>query len=210
MLPEDFIKILVAIAVGGAIGLEREFRDKAAGFRTLIFICVGATLFTIFSVKLAASDQDATRIASNIVSGVGFLGAGVILRESGRVIGMTTAAAIWLVAALGMGIGAGDFVLVAAVTGIAVVVLLLFPVLESWVDNFGEERNYTVVCAVGSDCLPQLERTFREQGLRVLRQDRAKHGTRMSSRWKVRGPVKAHDRLVHLCMLDPAIDEFRF
>ena len=84
MLSEDFLKILLAIGVGGAVGLEREYRDKAAGFRTLIFICVGATLFAMLSSKLAA-DRDPTRIAANIVSGVGFLGAGVILRDGGRV-----------------------------------------------------------------------------------------------------------------------------
>ena len=87
--PEDLLKILLAVVVGGAIGIEREFRDKAAGFRTLIFICLGATLFTMFSLNLAG-DKDPTRIASAIVSGVGFLGAGVILREGGRVIGLTT------------------------------------------------------------------------------------------------------------------------
>ena len=98
MLSEDIFKILLAIGIGGAIGLEREYRDKAAGFRTLIFICVGATLFAMLSSKLAG-DRDPTRIAANIVSGVGFLGAGVILRDGGRVVGLTTAATIWLVAA---------------------------------------------------------------------------------------------------------------
>ncbi|HQN43268.1 MAG TPA: MgtC/SapB family protein, partial [Anaerolineaceae bacterium] len=93
--PEDLLKIVLAVLVGGLIGIEREYRDKAAGFRTLIFICVGAALFTILSVRLAG-DKDPTRIAASIVTGVGFLGAGVILRDGGRVIGLTTAAAIWL------------------------------------------------------------------------------------------------------------------
>ena len=74
----DMLKIVLAVFFGGLIGLEREFRDKAAGFRTLIFICLGATLFTILSSQLAG-DKDPTRIAASIVSGVGFLGAGVIL-----------------------------------------------------------------------------------------------------------------------------------
>jgi len=75
MILEDVIKLLLAILIGGLIGAEREFRDKAAGFRTIIFICVGATLFTLFSLKLGG-DEDPVRIAANIVSGVGFLGAG--------------------------------------------------------------------------------------------------------------------------------------
>lgn len=140
LLPEDLLKILLAIAVGGVIGLEREFRDKAAGFRTLIFICVGSTLFTVFSSKLAGVN-DPTRIASGIVTGVGFLGAGVIMREGGRVIGLTTAAIIWLVAALGMGIGGGDYGLAIAVAGITVVVLLGFPLLERVVNVIRDERN---------------------------------------------------------------------
>ena len=103
---EDVIKIVLAVSAGGLIGIEREFRDKAAGFRTLIFICAGACLFTILSFRLAAN-SDSTRIAANIVTGVGFLGAGVILRDGGRVIGLTTAAMVWLTAAIGMGIGGG-------------------------------------------------------------------------------------------------------
>src|SRR5215470_1956057 len=127
-LPDDLVKVLLAVGVGGVIGLEREFRAKAAGIRTLIFICVGATLFTLLSAKLAGGN-DPTRISANIVSGVGFLGAGVILRDRGRVIGLTTAATIWLVAALGMGLGSGQYALVLSVTVIMLLVLWGFPVL---------------------------------------------------------------------------------
>jgi len=135
MNPDDLVKILLAIAVGGAIGVEREYRDKAAGFRTLIFICLGATLFTMFSVTLGAGDGDASRVASNIVTGIGFLGAGAIIQDRGRVHGMTTAATIWLVAALGIGIGVGQYVLVLCVTALTLVVLFLFPPIERWIDR---------------------------------------------------------------------------
>jgi len=80
---EDILKLVLAIVVGGLIGAEREFRDRAAGFRTIILICTGAALFTIFSVKLGGPD-DPVRVAANIVTGVGFLGAGVLLRDGGR------------------------------------------------------------------------------------------------------------------------------
>ena len=134
-MEQDLLKVLLAIAVGGAIGVEREFRDKAAGFRTLIFICLGSTLFTMFALGLGADGGDPARIASNLAVGVGFLGAGAILRRGGHVLGLTTAATIWLVAALGVGIGAGRYALVAAVTAIALVVLLLFPPVERWIDR---------------------------------------------------------------------------
>lgn len=135
MSADDVVKILMAIAVGGAIGLEREYRDKAAGFRTLIFICLGSTLFTIFSMDLGVGDGDPSRVASNIVTGVGFLGAGAIIQDRGRVLGMTTAATIWLVSALGIGIGVGEYALVGTVTALTLVVLFLFPPIERWVDG---------------------------------------------------------------------------
>ena len=92
-ITNEMLKLGLAVLIGGVIGAEREFRDKAAGFRTIIFITIGATLFTIFS-SILAGDKDPTRIAANIVTGIGFLGAGAIIREGGRVAGLTTAATI--------------------------------------------------------------------------------------------------------------------
>ena len=90
---EDVVKLLLAMFIGGLIGAEREFRDKAAGFRTIIFITVGSTLFTILSPELGG-DREPSRIAASIVTGVGFLGAGAILQGKERVIGLTTASTI--------------------------------------------------------------------------------------------------------------------
>src|SRR5574339_1054536 len=115
ILIENLIKLGMAIVVGGIVGAEREFRDKAAGFRTIILITVGSALFTIFSASLDPGFTR-TRIAANIVTGIGFLGAGAIVREHGRIGGLTTAATIWLSAALGMGIGAGELIFVVAAT----------------------------------------------------------------------------------------------
>ena len=97
---DDLVRVGLAILIGGLIGAEREYRDKAAGFRTLIFITLGSTLFTMFSARLGGP-EDPVRIAANIVTGIGFLGAGTILRGEHGVTGLTTAAAIWLSAALG-------------------------------------------------------------------------------------------------------------
>src|SRR5262245_10109658 len=119
---EDLLRIGLAILVGGLIGSEREYRDKAAGFRTIIFICVGAASFTILSAKLAQG-HDPTRVAAQIVTGIGFLGAGSILREGDRIVGLTTAATVWLAAAIGMAIGGGHYALAAIVTGAALLVL---------------------------------------------------------------------------------------
>jgi putative Mg2+ transporter-C (MgtC) family protein len=102
-------KLVLAILVGGAIGAEREYRSKSAGFRTLTLICLGATIFTIFSQIIGGSGNP-DRIASNIVTGIGFVGAGVIFKgdvSQSKVNGITTAAMIWVTASLGVAIGAG-------------------------------------------------------------------------------------------------------
>ncbi len=209
--PEDVLRILLAIVAGGAVGLEREFRDKAAGFRTMIFICVGAALFTIFSFRLANS-SDATRIIANIVSGVGFLGAGVILRDAsaGRVIGLTTASVIWMVAALGMGIGAGQYLLAGASVGLALVVLWTFPRLEQWIGTIWEERNYEIEFDSRVDKFDELEQVFRQCGLYVRNRRQAKSEGKMIGNWHVSGSSRSHDLLTRKLFADGEVKEFRF
>jgi putative Mg2+ transporter-C (MgtC) family protein len=115
-------RLLWAALLGSVIGIERSVRKRPAGMRTSLCVCVGAALFTILSSEIAKATGDAstTRIASNIVQGIGFLGAGVIMRERGSVLGMTTAAAIFAQAAIGMAAGGGMY----RVSGIAAVIVL--------------------------------------------------------------------------------------
>ncbi len=206
---EDLTKLLVALLVGGIIGAEREFRDKAAGFRTIIFICLGATLFTVLSSKLAGPG-DPARIAANVVTGIGFLGAGAILREGSRVVGLTTAATIWLVAALGMGIGGGHFGFVAVAVLATLVVLWIFPILEATIDRARETRTYEVVCGLDPAKFVQLEGVFREYGLKVKDHRQTKSGDRMTCVWEVRGSLKEHDGVTGALLRDPAVKEFHF
>ncbi|HKV29220.1 MAG TPA: MgtC/SapB family protein [Candidatus Acidoferrales bacterium] len=104
-------KLLLSAALGGVVGLEREVHRKAAGLRTSILICTGACFFMIISYVAAVHpEDDHTRIAAQIIAGIGFLGAGVILRERGNVVGLTTAATVWAIAAVGMGVGTGMYV----------------------------------------------------------------------------------------------------
>jgi putative Mg2+ transporter-C (MgtC) family protein len=108
--PEVLLRIFMAAALGGAIGLERELRERQAGLRTHLVVSVGSALFTLVSAYGFASFDgkvDPTRIAAQIVSGIGFLGAGAIIRQGLSVRGLTTAASLWLVAAIGMAAGAG-------------------------------------------------------------------------------------------------------
>ena len=121
------VRLAVAAGFGMLIGIEREIREHAAGLRTHILVCVGACLFTIvsaFGFDVVGGDtlrSDPTRVASNIVTGVGFLGAGAIMREGLSVRGLTTAASLWMVAAIGMAVGLGMYF----ASGIAVVITLL-------------------------------------------------------------------------------------
>src|SRR5690606_31150787 len=104
----DLIKAVLSLLAGSFLGLEREWKDKAAGYKTISIICLGSTLFSLLSQKLGAgSSEDATRIASYVVSGIGFLGAGVIFKDGVNVNGLTTASIIWMSAAIGMSIGFG-------------------------------------------------------------------------------------------------------
>ena len=128
--PGDVLSIILAVGLGAVVGLEREIRGKAAGLRTNVLICLGAAVFTIISARMAGGQEPITRIAAQIVTGIGFLGAGAIIQDRGSVHGLTTAATIWLVASIGMACGAGLYKFATVSTIIAIVVLFGFEHLE--------------------------------------------------------------------------------
>ena len=134
-LSSSIARLLLAAVLGGMIGLERTIHRKSAGIRTNMFICVGAAMFTILSdVMPDPSVGDRTRIASNIVQGVGFLGAGAILHGKGNVSGLTTAATIWVVASIGIAAGASHY----ALATFATIILLVALNVLGWVEaKFG-------------------------------------------------------------------------
>ncbi len=204
---EDIIKLLAALVVGGLIGAERELRHKVAGFRTLIFICLGATLFTLLSLKLCGGSGDRSRIAANIVSGVGFLGAGAIWRDGGRISGLTTASAIWVAAALGMGIGAGEFALIALATGLLLVVLAVFPNLEYWLEGARYKRLYELAIPARVEKLRELEARVHECGLQIRTRRQQKEEDRLICHWILFGPPANHQRLLDLLVSDPDVHQ---
>src|ERR1700720_18124 len=126
-LHEIFLRLTVAAVLGAIIGIERELRRRPAGIRTSLFVCLATALFTILSGEIAHrfGDTGSTRIASNIVQGIGFLGAGAILRESGGVVGMTTAATVFVEAAIGMAAGGGLYFVAAYATGLVIFSLVV-------------------------------------------------------------------------------------
>ncbi|HET9905555.1 MAG TPA: MgtC/SapB family protein [Anaerolineales bacterium] len=207
ILIENLIKVGMAVVVGGLIGAEREYQDKAAGFRTIILITVGSTLFTIFSVSMDPGFTR-TRVAANIVTGIGFLGAGAIVREHGKIGGLTTAATIWLAAALGMGIGAGELMFVSLSTVIVVIILLVFPRIESRIDRIRESRTYKIV--VTSQNLEMTENIYdsiRDCSLQVLEHHQSKTGETIIGTWRAIGSPENHEKFVGKMMRDKGVKE---
>lgn len=126
----QIVSLLLAILLGAAVGLEREYFHKAAGLRTNVLICLGACVFTIVSKLMGQQCGDTTtRIAAQIVGGVGFLGAGAVIQDRGGIHGITTAATIWLMAAVGVCCGAGFYLLAALTTFFALATLIGFRLL---------------------------------------------------------------------------------
>lgn len=204
LIPEDILKLLLAILIGGIIGAEREYHDKAAGLRTIILICVGSTLFTIFSGRLG-SGSDSTRIAANIVTGIGFLGAGVIIRESGRVLGLTTAATIWLTASIGMGIGGGYYLFVGAVTGIMLIVLWIFPVFEDRIYTRYEHKTYNLQSSINAGKYDELHALIKDCGLRIKNCKMQKCMKGLKCTFDTTGTQKGHKKLLKMLLSDEDI-----
>ncbi|MFC1781059.1 MgtC/SapB family protein [Planctomycetota bacterium] len=133
--------IILATFLGAVIGLEREFSGKAAGLRTNILICLGAAVFTIISRAMVnPANESVSRIAAQIVTGVGFLGAGAIIQDRGGVHGLTTAATIWLVASIGTACGAGFFLLAVITAVITIIVLIGLAKLAEPLDAYRDKR----------------------------------------------------------------------
>jgi putative Mg2+ transporter-C (MgtC) family protein len=208
ILTENIIKLGVAVLIGGLLGAEREFRDKAAGFRTIILITVGSTLFTIFSLSMDPGFTR-TRIAANIVTGIGFLGAGAIIREHGRIGGLTTAATIWLSAALGMGIGGGELIFVTVAALVVIIVLWIFPRIELWIDRIRESRTYKIVVATANaEKIDQINEALRACELTVYEHHQSKTGNTIVGTWTTIGSPPHHEKFSSIMLKDQDIEDF--
>lgn len=201
-------KLLLALLVGSAIGIERELRSKSAGFRTLILICLGATLFTIFSEMIGTDSP--SRIASNIVVGIGFVGAGIIFKSGNRVNGVTTASSVWVTAALGMGIGAGYYWISLLGCILAVVVLFGFSYLEYYIDLVNQVRNYRITYPYEENNQHKYEHIIKNHGLTIRNRQQIKRGNIIEGYWLVQGRQSKHHRFIDTILHDEAVTEFEF
>ena len=161
---EEAGQVSFAFIIGAVLGLEREFRSKPAGFRTMILISVSSCLYTILSKEAGAGSAD--RIASNIVTGIGFIGAGVIFKEGISVNGLTTAALIWITAALGMAIGYHNYPLAIVVSAIVVIALFVLEPVQRFINRFHKVKDYKIrTVELGKDFQNDLEGFFRSHKL---------------------------------------------
>lgn len=166
---EQVFQILGALAAGAILGVEREYHNKPAGFRTMILISVSSCLFSILSVSLSSGD----RIASNIVTGIGFIGAGVVFKEGNAVRGITSAALIWMAAAIGMSIGLKHYGLASLVVLVVLLVLVALTKIEIVLDNVHQIKNYEIQFDSSLYSIEKLEMELKEKGIHF---DRIKTG----------------------------------
>ena len=201
-----YLRLLMAVALGSAIGIERALRDKPAGFRTNVLICVGACVFTIASTSVSGPNVDQSRIAAQIVSGVGFLGAGAIIRDAKGVVGLTTAATIWSVAALGMAAGLGEFKLAVAGCAGVLFVLVVMPLLSDAIEIRRDLMDYRIVTPRSQKALDRVEARFEKHGLKIVAQQFFERDKSIVFSIKALGPRTGHDRFRREVLL---MDEWR-
>ncbi|MBZ5502581.1 MAG: MgtC/SapB family protein [Acidobacteriia bacterium] len=165
----EITRLLVAAVLGGAVGLERELSHKPAGIRTNMLICLGAALFTILSYDMASAfGGDHTRIAAQIIPGIGFIGAGVVIRERGTVIGITSAATIFVVASIGMAVGAGMYGIGVVAAAILLASLVVIGRLEQRFGLHLRLMNFRVT-ATSDDIAERVRRIVDELGITTRR-----------------------------------------
>ncbi len=165
---QTVLKLCVSAALGGVVGLEREIKQKPAGLRTNMLICLGSTIFTMLSQEVARSfHSDPERIAAQIIPGIGFIGAGAILREGMSVTGLTTAASIFVVAAIGMGIGYGYYASSVISSGLIVGALLFLGFAEGKLKTKYQQYEYAITTHAMAEASERVVTLLDELKLRV-------------------------------------------
>lgn len=210
-MSEDIVdalaKLGMALLLGTVIGAEREYKNKSAGLRTLTLICLGSTLFTMISVSLGAEGETG-RIASNIVTGIGFLGAGAIMREGLTVSGLTTASSIWVTAALGMAVGAGEYYLAVFGTAIVLIVLTLFGFIQPLIDRYKKAIDLRITYTGEDEGI--LEKEMMRLKLKFEKVRAIKKDGDLVLQYEVSGPKDALEGFLNTLNKNDAIKSFEY
>ena len=202
---ELFVQLVLAVILGGAVGLERELKGKPAGLRTTILITLGATLFTVLSYRMGEGVGDPGRIAAQILTGVGFIGAGTILHMRGAVTGLTSAATIWVVAAIGMAIGAQAYIEALVATLVVMLVLAGLGPAEHFLARQAARGHLIVHCKPEATALDDLEALVRRTGLEIDRTQSRVENVDLVVEFDIRGPKRLHDQLLIAVVHQPGV-----
>jgi len=203
-ITEDIIRVFVALVAGACLGFEREFHDKPAGFRILALICIGSAIFTIISQHYFHQD----RIASNIVTGIGFLGAGVMLKEGLTVKGITTASTIWVTASIGMTIGVGAYVLAAVELLLVLATLIILNRFERVLQNIIQKRSYEIIFKPGLHTIDDLESQLRQLGITFVRSQLKKNANRVEVVYRITAGRRLHVKISNLLGDNDSVESF--
>lgn len=202
---ELFLQLVLATVFGGAIGLERELGGKPAGLRTNILICIGSALYTKLSITMASGNADPTRVAAQIVTGVGFIGAGTILHARGAVVGLTSAATIWVVAAIGVALGAAFYWEAAGTTLLVLIVLQGLGRVERLVGRQSMQSRLVVHARPDATVLDDLEEVIRRTGVTIERAASRRENVDLVAEFTLRGPKRLQDEVMLALLHHPGV-----
>ncbi|SFN22844.1 putative Mg2+ transporter-C (MgtC) family protein [Chryseobacterium oleae] len=203
----ELLLILISVLLGLLIGAEREYRNKSAGLRTFILVCFGSCLFTILSIKIGVQNPD--RLAANIITGIGFLGAGVIFKGDNKIDGITTATTIWATASIGMAVGSGYVYLSLLGTALVILILSALIYLQNFIDSSHKIREYRITVAESED-ISHCEKIFKDHHLKYFMLKMQYTRGSLSITWRLTGKHTRHDEVVRSLINDPKITAYQF
>lgn len=205
---DQLLKVLIALLAGALLGLEREYKRKAAGMRTMTLICMSSAVFTILSAELGYPNS-ADRVASNILTGVGFIGAGVIFKNDYTIDGITTAASIWIAAALGMAIGMSQYLLALAALAGALIVLILMEFIEMKIAETNDKRYYIIYFYEENFPQVDVEHILKTFGLKFNRMLIMRKDNLIEVNYNIRGHRSKMERLDDFLLQNKSILQFQ-
>lgn len=211
---EDIERLALAAFLGALVGLEREMKGKEAGLRTIMLVSLGACLFTIVSYqmpyRITGKVEDYTRIASYIVSGIGFLCAGLIFKSDNGVQGLTTATSVWAVTAIGMAAGCGMYVIAFAATVLCIIILLFVNLFERYLEEIKLNRTYLIKTRERVTEEALLNDYFTETSLKLLNAESMRDNDLNLFRITVRGKKNVHENVVKRLLINTDIITLRY
>lgn len=207
VVKNELLLIFISVILGLTIGAEREYRNKSAGLRTFILVCFGSCLFTILSLKIGVENPD--RLAANIITGIGFLGAGVIFKGDNKIDGITTATTIWATASIGMAVGSGYVYFSLLGTALVLLVLSSLNFIQIFIDHHHKIREYRITVA-GSEDVKYCEKIFKEHHLKRMVVKQQYSSGNLTITWMLTGKNTRHEEVIKWLMSESRIIAYQF